>query len=309
MICEDNMSNTTYSDIRDDILKSCPLLFNDKQFGFECGDGWLYELKDLCYRLEFYNQLVYPHTRVRISAAQIKEKMGTLRFYYDIIVDHPYVLRKLIAFMQWLCKCVKGSVKLYNIERIVDEPIRKEKTTEEIAKECYENLQEFRNKYKDEPYITCGEELFEKDGKYFRTFNYAYPAKFHYAPTKHKCRWWFSEKIKKICDEVTAFFNKFIDYKKRDLWYSCLTAIADKEIAYTTERLEHTCEMCGSHIGYDNSRNPICQTKGWIRYVCKKCADEMDIEYINYSDKKCYKNGKLVKTVKTKRNKKRSNDE
>ena len=60
--------NTNYSDIRDDILKSCPLLFGDKQFGFECGDGWLYELKDLCYRLELYNQLVYPRSRVRISA-------------------------------------------------------------------------------------------------------------------------------------------------------------------------------------------------------------------------------------------------
>ena len=67
------------------------------------------------------------------------------------------------------------------------------------------------------------------------------------------------------------------------------------EIAYTTERLEHTCEICGSHIGYDNTRSPICKTKGWIRYICKKCADEMDVEYINHSDKKCYKKENWLK--------------
>ena len=53
-------------------------------FGFECGDGWFYPLRDLSARLEARNIMLKPFD-VKIEAVQVKEKFATLRFYFSVI--------------------------------------------------------------------------------------------------------------------------------------------------------------------------------------------------------------------------------
>ena len=51
-------------------------------WGIECGDGWYDLINCLCFHLQFntdHNK--YP----QVEAVQVKEKFGTLRFYYNIL--------------------------------------------------------------------------------------------------------------------------------------------------------------------------------------------------------------------------------
>lgn len=68
--------------------------------------------------------------------------------------------------------------------------------------------------------------------------------------------------------------------------------MAEKLIDETEDELYSTCECCGSSIGYDE-QNPRCTTAGWIRYLCKECADK-GCQY--YTDKGLWEKGTLLKT-------------
>lgn len=57
-------------------------------WGFECGDGWYNIINQLCANIQHYtdwqNKNHEKHPVVeQVVAVQIKEKFGTLRFYYD----------------------------------------------------------------------------------------------------------------------------------------------------------------------------------------------------------------------------------
>jgi hypothetical protein len=57
-------------------------------FGFEHGDGWFFILDQLCYSIQSYieNNNLYRDYDKKISqvvATQVKEKFGTLSFYYN----------------------------------------------------------------------------------------------------------------------------------------------------------------------------------------------------------------------------------
>ena len=54
-------------------------------YGFECGDGWYDILNNLCWTIshivkgfKWANKIITP-----VVVVQVKEKFGTLRFYYD----------------------------------------------------------------------------------------------------------------------------------------------------------------------------------------------------------------------------------
>ena len=50
---------------------------------FECGEGWHDVLSQLCAQLQAIKEV----TEISITATQIKEKYGTLRFYYSTDMD------------------------------------------------------------------------------------------------------------------------------------------------------------------------------------------------------------------------------
>jgi len=66
------------------LRKRWPNLLND-QTSIECGDGW-YDLIDLACRAinsEITSRENYEQVKYNIIVAQIKEKFGGLRFYYE----------------------------------------------------------------------------------------------------------------------------------------------------------------------------------------------------------------------------------
>lgn len=54
-------------------------------FGFACGDGWFQILNQLCNNIQHYIDWQNKDSEVvpQVVAVQVKEKFGTLRFYYD----------------------------------------------------------------------------------------------------------------------------------------------------------------------------------------------------------------------------------
>ena len=85
--------------LQSDLVKAYPKIFKNVDFGIECNDGWYDLLDSLCYRISIH--CTAQNTRyivetdkyefvvegdpeyMQVVAAQIKEKMGELRFYTD----------------------------------------------------------------------------------------------------------------------------------------------------------------------------------------------------------------------------------
>jgi hypothetical protein len=53
-------------------------------WGFECGDGWFNILNQLCQNIQHYIDWKNKDSEVvtQVTVDQVKEKFGTLRFYY-----------------------------------------------------------------------------------------------------------------------------------------------------------------------------------------------------------------------------------
>lgn len=60
-----------------------PITQNLMPFGFECGDGWYRPILHLSVKLEALNIMLEPY-KIKIQADQVKEKYGTLHFYYSV---------------------------------------------------------------------------------------------------------------------------------------------------------------------------------------------------------------------------------
>lgn len=161
------MKNTELSNkkasLAEETMKLCKILYCQKDlpmsetcmcWGWECGEGWYNALRKASCRLEALNMLCYDKYKVRIQADQVKEKFGTLRFYYSVLCDS---------------------------------------------------------------------------------------------------------------EERTDAQEVMIEY---------LEAEADKIIREAEDECYNTCEECGSQIGTDWS--PRCETSGWIRYICSRCAETID---------------------------------
>ena len=70
------------------IAKECCVLYDGAESAaWACGPGWDDPLEKLSYKLEALNVQLYHRWKVKVVAAQVKEKFGTLRFYFDCLVD------------------------------------------------------------------------------------------------------------------------------------------------------------------------------------------------------------------------------
>lgn len=80
------------------LVKDFPLVFRDRNagvmetcmcWGFECGDGWEPLIRRACEKLEPLIQEMGPEKvdKYLPRASQIKEKYGTLRFYFSSSTD------------------------------------------------------------------------------------------------------------------------------------------------------------------------------------------------------------------------------
>ena len=94
-----------------DLIKQCRLLYRQAKlsmmetcmcWGIECGTGWYEPIKELSYRLECINYAILPKWGFVIEAEQVKEKFGTLRFYFTVREIPSLWRRFLAAPFMWL---------------------------------------------------------------------------------------------------------------------------------------------------------------------------------------------------------------
>ncbi len=78
------------------LVKKFPIIFKDYggdmrqtclHWGFECGDGWYDLIYDLCEKIN----LLIGDKNIKVTAVQVKEKFGGLRFYYDLDAPETFI--------------------------------------------------------------------------------------------------------------------------------------------------------------------------------------------------------------------------
>lgn len=96
-------------ELEEKLFKKYPKIFKQKDlsprktlicFGFECGDGWYWLIDNLCSCIQNY---IDANDRPQIEVTQIKEKYGTLSFYYIGGND-------MVDGMVWLAEEMSGTI-------------------------------------------------------------------------------------------------------------------------------------------------------------------------------------------------------
>ena len=74
------------------MVERFPKMFEGKYGGFACGEGWWPILESLCGNIQHYLNWKNKEAEVvpQVVVAQIKEKFGGLRFYYEGGDDQIY---------------------------------------------------------------------------------------------------------------------------------------------------------------------------------------------------------------------------
>lgn len=280
--------------LEEETIRGCPILYcqagkshreSCMSFGWECGDGWNETLAGLSYELEALNMLFYPKYRVRIQADQVKEKFGTLCFYFSVIVDPGRLRMRLAHFCDRQYRKLLGVQ--YKQKFVVDEPETRYDETEELDKETWAAAQS----QKRDGWLPQNVELVKKDGKLLRVTHLTKWQKGHYEPTQHKLKW----KLKTMWCSLAARLK--CSHKERtpeqETIVHALETAAQAAVDRATTELERTCETCGSTIGYDE-KHPVCQMSGWIKHVCKHCAEASKRPYFMGGAE--YEAGKLLRS-------------
>lgn len=279
------------AELEAETFKNCPILYCQASktprescmvFGWECGNGWNRGLQELSYKLEALNMMFYNRYRARVQFDQIKEKWGVPAIYYSVVVDPGKISMWLASF------CERQHAKLlsakYKPVFVVDEPESKYDEVEELTKE------EWTAK-KSSGYLPSNVELVKRDGKHLRITHLTKWQRGHYEPTQHKLKW----KLKGMWCKLSAWLkcNKGGWTQEQEVVVAYMDQMAREWIDETYKKLSRACEHCGAPIGVDE-RHPKCQTAGWIKYLCKDCADATHKPY--YKDGAKWEDGKIIMT-------------
>ena len=81
---------TDYENFAKQMEERFPKMFAEPYGGFACGEGWWPILTNLCANIQHHLDWKNKKSEVvpQVVVAQIKEKFGGLRFYYDGGDDH-----------------------------------------------------------------------------------------------------------------------------------------------------------------------------------------------------------------------------
>ena len=134
------------------LVKKFPVIFKDyggdmrdtcMHWGFECGDGWYDLIHNLCEKIT----LIIGNKNIKVTAHQVKEKFGGLRFYYG--TESPetfmskvnYIISHFMFGRKWgrlYWKIIKFKRKLYMTteEKISDAISDAEYNSYETCERC-----------------------------------------------------------------------------------------------------------------------------------------------------------------------------
>lgn len=160
-----------------ELIKQCRLLYRQAKlsmmetcmcWGICCGEGWFVPLQDLSYRLECINYAIKSKWGFVIEAEQVKEKFGTLRFYFTVREVPSLWRRVLAAPFMWLGitkveakglekKVADGIAHFFFTigNRILGGSKRRQSKREVIRNAIYNYVDELVRKCDDECYGVC----------------------------------------------------------------------------------------------------------------------------------------------------------
>lgn len=252
-------------------------------WGFECGNGWYEPLYELSRNLEKKNREIFAKYRLRIEAAQVKEKYGTLRFYFDI---HRYGTPLNYMYGSFLLKCADLMHRIFRfkLRYVVD---AKAYEQYEWVERSLDTIKAW-NKEFDENSYDVKRYKFE-DGKWYEYTKIYHPGKGHNEPVR----------FAKLYDWYTRL-QRYGNLRLRDNDIEYPETLMDEIYAFANDEVNHAeqecakrCEECGAML----TDTSAAVTRGWIKYVCESCASKMEVEYTK-RDKKTYYKGTLVKNAK-----------
>ena len=259
--------------------KDLPMTQSCMCWGWEIDDGWQKRVQELSYALETLNVLFYDKYKVRIQAEQVKEKFGTLHFYFSVICDNyklfGRIIKKIISFHENRC-----NRDFYGIKVVLDKRGYSTTETEELTKEKFDEYSASK----------CHGTIYEKDGRYFRSYELWHHPKCHRVVTKHKIQHKMFSTASKLLNRLLFKFGIYELSDEQIVIKEHLWNQAQKLIDTAEDDCYKICSKCGSEIGTKHS--PRCQTTDWIEYLCTKCADKTN--YVYYKNDELWQSGKKI---------------
>lgn len=294
--------------LEEEVTRDCPILFQMRSrpcsettmcWGFECGEGWHRVIASACRELEMYNTLYYPKYRVRIQADQIKEKFGTLHFYWSVATDPnklmTWIGHKFEAAYDWLDYYKRFD---YKMKRITDVEPYDYDNKEELTEEEYRRQLDSK--------VKCSNvELKEVNGKYIRISHLHNYGRYHMVPSRLKLLW----HVKNFCYKARNWFLYSTSKKDNAAVRNCIEYLYRKTediVRKAEQECEEHCEMCGHQIG--TKWSPTCVTTGWIKYICDECAEKQTGTYVKNGE--LWQGDKMLKSKEEmEKNRKETEDE
>ena len=254
--------------LHDETIKSCPMLYSGTGRCWECGSGWYNVLADASRQIEGLNVLGRPYG-VKIVSSQIKEKFGTLRWYYDIVRRQTFperVIGKILPSFNYDFK----------MQRVEIEPPSTYQETREVTQEEYDEANKSR-------WINAIYTKDEKTGKFYRTITVQKCAKVEYRPTRLKAFYRLRNRILDFKIKFGSLMDKIFDSNDQDAIVALLESKMDEIVNKAEKACWRVCERCGRTIGEDWS--PRVETSGWITYICQECAARTIIERQKWNER------------------------
>ena len=270
------------------MMEDCPILYNQRKlpctetcmcWGIEAGEGWLKPLTKLSKRLEDINNAWWPLLHIRVQADQVKEKYGTLHFYYTCVIDPPWYRYYLIKAVNWMSNFIRKHVK-FKYERVELTPRHKKLLTTEISLDEYKQYMKSSAKAVNVTFEAV-------DGKIIKKTEVEVCPSYENVLKNHKILHWIENKLTHIGYSLNA-----VDRSERcDRMLETISKSIEEAVRTAENDCYCTCEECGAEIN-DLTR---CMTNGYVRYLCEDCASKSNGNYQKNGD--IYNNKKLIKTV------------
>lgn len=253
----------------DETVRNCRILYGGHCHCWECGAGWHQVLQDLSYSLETLN-FQYEKYGVAVQAAQVKEKFAGLRFYYDVVTLRPWYATcwsaPFRALSRALCRID------YDRKDVVTRPRGMEIDVREVPEERLAAVEA------DPSRLATNVRTSRAFGKCWETTAQTRWAETRIVPTRHRALYSALKAANTLAVKFDCDWEFGSRLRRKEIVGTALQKQVDVLIRDAERQCHETCENCGNQIGTDWS--PRCETRGWIRGLCKKCAVAQKSQYV-----------------------------
>jgi len=256
------------------VEKNCRLLYPD-HIGWAAGRGWYGILKDLSVELETLN-LVYGKYGIRITADQVKEKFGGLRFYYSTGIIPPWYYTAFGEFFDGIADFIDKRV-FFDYESV-----------EVIPTHHHHYINVFGKTDVPKTNLNVDKTIKLDNGNTMLLSHSTCYRKMRRVPRRNRLMYAVAVACRYLGRKL-IFRYRFSPSRRQDVICEFVEGKVQKLVAEAENKSYLTCEECGEEL----KKGSVCSTEGWIKTLCRSCADKTGNVYI--LGKKRYRNGKELK--------------